>query len=91
MQDDLYCDPSCSPHAGLKSATTAAGSLRALPLLCGLERIIISVYKTRQDPLISQANLRFRWPYKTLKICDWQALHKIFLTCAECINFNTAS
>ena len=71
---------SCGPHAGLKSATTAAGSPRALPLWCGLERIIISVYKTRQDPLISQVNLRFRWLYKTLKICDWLALHKFFDT-----------
>ena len=38
-QDDLYCDPSWGPHADLKSATTAAGSPRALPLWCGPERI----------------------------------------------------
>ena len=54
----------------LKFATTAARSTRALPLWCGPERIIISVCKTRPNPLILQTNLRFRWPYKTLKIYD---------------------
>ena len=55
------------PHAGLKYAITAAGSPRALPLWCGPERIIISVTR---PTYITSKSIRFRWPYKTLKICE---------------------
>ena len=52
QSDRTYLD---MPHAVLKSATTAAGSPRALSLWCGPERKIISV--TRSSYITSKSTI----------------------------------
>ena len=73
MQDDLYCDPSWGPHACRPKICHYRGRITTCtaPVVWSRTYHIFQCKKLDQTHLYHKpANLRFRWPYKTLKICE---------------------